>query len=290
MAGRGLTNVQCITQEVCKVILSNIWSEFVNFPETVDQMLTAILQMEDKWQFPSAFGGVDGCHIPMKCSSGGNEARKEYFNLKMFCSIVMMGIAGVDYKFLCTSLGLPGSSNDACTFQNIVGNDFLPEIQKVVKLPNGNELQLPTILLGDSAFPHHVWLQKPFGNTTLSRKQSHFNYCLSRPRMVTECAFGQLKGRWRLLYWKSEVNQHSLKVNILACIALHNIGIEKEDSINRKFDLSYDKNDNTRKSPEELRRRILKMVSSKSYLDTSKGAAILRDNICDYLWSKKGII
>ena len=108
--------------------------------------------------------------------------------------------------------------------------------------------------------------------------------------MVTECAFGQLKGRWRLLYWKSEVNQHSLKVNILACIVLHNIGIEKEDSINRKFDLSYDKNDNTRKSPEELRRRILKMVSTKSYLDTSKDAAILRNNICDYLWSKKGII
>ena len=104
--------------------------------------------------------------------------------------------------------------------------------------------------------------------------------------MVTECAFGQLKGRWRLLYRKSEVNQHSLKVNILASIVLHNICIEKEDSISRKLDVSYDKNHNTRKSPEELR-RILKMVSSKSYLDTSKGAAILRNNICDYFWSKK---
>ena len=36
MAGRGLTSVQCITQEICKVIVSNLWSEFVNFPETVD--------------------------------------------------------------------------------------------------------------------------------------------------------------------------------------------------------------------------------------------------------------
>ena len=47
MTGRGLTNVQCITQEVCKVIVSNIWSEFVSFPETVDQMLTVILQLKD---------------------------------------------------------------------------------------------------------------------------------------------------------------------------------------------------------------------------------------------------
>ena len=74
----------------------------------------------------------------------------------------MMGIIGTDYKFLWTSVGLPGSSNDACTFQasrlyqSIVANDFLPEIQKVVKLPNRNELQLPQILLGDSAFQHHV--------------------------------------------------------------------------------------------------------------------------------------
>ena len=104
--------------------------------------------------------------------------------------------------------------------------------------------------------------------------------------MVTECTFGQLRGKWRLLYRKSEVNQHSLKVNILACIVLHNICIEKGDSISRKLDLPYDKNDNTRKSPEELR-RILKMVSSKSFLYTSKGAAKLINNICDYLWSKE---
>ena len=73
-----------------------------------------------------------------------------------------MGISGAEDKLLWTSVGLPGSSNDAFTFQafrlyqNVVGNDLLPEIQKVVKLPNGNELQLPPILLGDSAFPHHV--------------------------------------------------------------------------------------------------------------------------------------
>ena len=112
--------------------------------------------MEDKWQFPDAFSGVEDCRIPMKCPHGGNEARKKI--KKKY----LMGISGAEDKFLWTSIGLPGSSNDAFTFQtfrlyqNVVGNDLLPEIQKVVKLPNGNELQLPPILLGDSAFPHHV--------------------------------------------------------------------------------------------------------------------------------------
>ena len=59
--------------------------------------------------------------------------------------------------------------------------------------------------------------------------------------MVTECAFSQRKGGWQLLYSKSEVNQRSLKVKVLACIVLHNICIEKGDSISRKLDLPYDK-------------------------------------------------
>ena len=56
--------------------------------------------------------------------------------------------------------------------------------------------------------------------------------------MVTKCAFGQLKGRWGLIHRKREVNQHSLKVNVLACIVLHNIYIENRDSISRKLELS----------------------------------------------------
>ena len=65
--------------------------------------------MEDKQEFSSAFGGVDGCHIPMKCPSGGNEVKKEYYKLKTFFSIVVVGIVKADYKFLRTSVGLPGS-------------------------------------------------------------------------------------------------------------------------------------------------------------------------------------
>ena len=49
----GLTTVQFITHELFKVIVSNHWSEFDNFAQTADQMLTEILQMEDKYQFPN---------------------------------------------------------------------------------------------------------------------------------------------------------------------------------------------------------------------------------------------
>ena len=82
------------------------------------------------------------------------------------------------------------------------------------------------------------------------------------------------------------MNKHTLKVNVLVCIVLDNICVEKGDIIGRKLDLPYAKNDNTRNSPEELR-TILEIVSSRCYLDTPKDAAILRKNISDYLRNKK---
>ena len=77
--------------------------------------------------------------------------------------------------------------------------------------------------------------------------------------MVTECEFGQLKGCWRVLYRKREATQESLKINILACIVLHNIYIEKEDLITQNLDFTYDSVTNRKISSEELR-DILNMV------------------------------
>ena len=51
-------------------------------------MLRAIFKMESMWQFPGAFGGIDGCHIPIKRPDDGNEARKEYYNFKIFIPLL----------------------------------------------------------------------------------------------------------------------------------------------------------------------------------------------------------
>ena len=69
------------------------------------------------------------------------------------------------------------------------------------------------------SYKNHLEIHFPLGSSC--------TYRLSRARMVTECAFGQLKERWRIFYRKSEGNQHSLKVNVSACILLHNMCIGK---------------------------------------------------------------
>ena len=75
-------------------------------------------------------------------------------------------------------------------------------------------------------------------------------------------------------------------MSVLACIVLPNIKKEKKDRINHSMDLTFDQNSNKINSPEDIRRN-LKMVSGLNTADTSKGAASLRNDICEYLWFKK---
>ena len=68
--------------------------------------------------------------------------------------------------------------------------------------------------------------------------------------MVTECAFGQLKGGWRVVCRKCEASQESLKINILACKAQHSNWFEKGDLITQNLDLTYGSVTNRKRSSE----------------------------------------
>ena len=59
-------------------------------------------------------------------------------------------------------------------------------------------------------------------------QQRNFKYSLSRARMVTEGAYGQLKGRWRVLLRKSESSQDNVRITTLACMVLHNTCIARK--------------------------------------------------------------
>ena len=47
--------------------------------------------------------------------------------------------------------------------------------------------------------------------------------------MVTENAYGMLKGRWRILYKQTECRMYNLKYVIMSCIMLHNLCISVND-------------------------------------------------------------
>ena len=60
-----------------------------------------------------------------------------------------------------------------------------------------DDLCIPLLLVGDSAYPLLLWLMKSFAHLlTLMTEQEHFIYCLYRVRVVVDVGFGRLKACW----------------------------------------------------------------------------------------------
>ena len=80
--GVGLATVDVIVKEVCVPIIKNLWRRAVtnHFPTSEQDFTEAMVDMNQLWQFPCCWGAIDGCHIPIQCPPGGEEACKEYHN------------------------------------------------------------------------------------------------------------------------------------------------------------------------------------------------------------------
>ena len=85
MVGLAESTVCQIVVEVCKAIVEELWSEVDHrFPKSDEGFKEKLLDMDAEWQFPSAFYGIDGSQLPIKCPNGGQEAMKQYYSLKTF--------------------------------------------------------------------------------------------------------------------------------------------------------------------------------------------------------------
>ena len=158
---------------------------------------------------------------------------------------------------------------------------MLPNVGKHV-----GKVNIPPLIIADSAFPQHTWLMKPYTDAVLRPQQKYFNYKLSRARMVSECAYGQLKGRWRVLPKKNESDKEQVRITVLACMVLHNVCIMQGDTISKKLDLTIDPASNEKKEGEEVR-KLLQMRESKRIHDNSKEASAIRNSLTVKLFAEK---
>ena len=187
MVGRGVATVSSIVLEVWQVLVDYLRTESMssNMPKSQEDFQGKILDMEELWQFPCCWVALDGCHIPIKCPPGGLEACKEYHNFKNFYSTVLMAVVDSHYRSVWGSCGYPGNSHDAIIFRstnlwNSIQDGLLPNVGKAV-----GEVNVPPLIIADSAFRLRTWFMKPYTNALLSPQQRYFNYRLSRGRMVS---------------------------------------------------------------------------------------------------------
>ena len=158
----------------------------------------------------------------------------------------MQGVVDHKYHFTDIYIGCPGSVHDArvlahsSLYEKAIGENLLPSSSRSIAGES-----VPLFILGDSAYPLMTWLMKPFPhNSMLSDQQKIYNYRTSRARIVVENAYGRLKGRWRRLMKKNEMDVRNIPVVISACCVLHNMCEIHGDTFND----SWLQQDNTQNS------------------------------------------
>uniref|UniRef100_A0A914WUG6 DDE Tnp4 domain-containing protein n=1 Tax=Plectus sambesii TaxID=2011161 RepID=A0A914WUG6_9BILA len=148
--------------------------------------------------------------------------------LQHTCILVLMGVAGPDYRYILADIGAPAGANDSGVFGlTSFGRDLhngrahLPAGE--YKLPlSSTQARVPYMLVGDAAFPLLPHLMKPHPAANRTMAQRIFDYRLSRSQRVVENAFRLLATRWRVLRKPITTEPPFATKIVHACICLHN--------------------------------------------------------------------
>ena len=202
--GVSKSTVCVVTKGVCAAIVEHLLPEYIKIP-TGAALDENVRNFREDHGFPQCAGAVDGTHIPIVSPT---ECPADYYNRKGWHSIILQGTVDHARRFIDVYVGWPGRVHDARVFANSSlyqrgqTNSLLSSQPKSIA---GRDI--PLVILGDPAYPLLTWLMKAFPNNGhLSQQQKTFNYRLSRARVVVEHCYGRLKGRWRCLLKRLDVD------------------------------------------------------------------------------------
>lgn len=259
------STANCIFHDVCKAIVECLYDKFVYLPRNPDEWNQELRNFLENWEFPCV-GAWDGFHVYISTKL------KNFYSFKKRYSVTNMGFIGNNKRFMWAAVGAPGSTHDSRLLKNC---NIYSDINNGHVLPNkslslSSYGKIPFTTVGDSAFPSHPWLLKPYKECTRVPKQRYFNKRLCSARVVSEHAYGMLKGRWRIIYKKTECHLDNISLLIMTCIALHNICIHRCDPCKPRWRLDIQE---------------LNLIRNGSTVDADSDTS--KEIIANWLWDIK---
>ena len=220
--GVGKSTVCSIVKQVCEVLAGILLPRYIFFPQNQQEVQDQIDDFRDRVGFPQVVAALDGCHVPIIAPL---QSPEDYVNRKGFHAVTLQGLVDSNYRFVDIFVGWPAKVHDARVFQNsplfshCCARTFLPlQLSQVI-----SGVRVPPLIVGDSAYALSDWLMKPFtDNGNLTLEQVNFNKILSMTRVVVENAYGRLKGRFRCIAKRLDLDVETVCLVIAACCVLHN--------------------------------------------------------------------
>ncbi|KAK7925393.1 hypothetical protein WMY93_007703 [Mugilogobius chulae] len=229
--GVGLSTCCRITQEVVTAINFVLKPKYIRHP-TAAELRVIVQGFRDRWHFPQVAGAIDGTHIKIRAPA---ENSASYYNRKGDYSIILQAVVDHRLRFWDINVGRAGKIHDARVFalsslyQRGMDGKLFPDWRETFE-----GVDVPLVLLGDSAYPLLPWLMKPYPEgAAVTADQINFNFKLSQARMAVERAFGRLKGRWRCLLKECDAHITFVSRIVSACCVLHNyLEVHEEEYLN----------------------------------------------------------
>lgn len=155
------------------------------------------------------------------------------------------------YRFLYINVGSPGRCNDSQLYESSKLKQQIlhsPVLQQMTRIIHG--VQVPIVLIGDSAFRLSANMMKPYPFQLQQEDlKRNFNYALSKCRRVVENAFGHLKARFRRVGKGIDNSMDNVSLIIKSSCVLHNYLNERNDDLNISWLLNQQKDDNVLVKP-----------------------------------------
>ena len=170
--------------EVCNTIYSCLKEEYLKILQKKEDWKPIAEKTQERWQFHNCIGAVDGKHISILHPK---DSGSDFYNYKVFFSIVMLAIFDYDYKFLFVDAGCQRRISDRGAFRNLAFSKVLERgklnLPDPVPIPTSTDPTwlheqndtLPYEFVANDAFPLGKHSKKPYPQTNLNDRKRMFN-------------------------------------------------------------------------------------------------------------------
>uniref|UniRef100_A0A3P8RMA7 DDE Tnp4 domain-containing protein n=1 Tax=Amphiprion percula TaxID=161767 RepID=A0A3P8RMA7_AMPPE len=229
MFGVGIATVCIIVRQVTVAIVERLYRRFVSLPS--GQRLDDTIRGFRQRRYPQCAGAIGGTHIPIAPPRDNPE---HYLNRRGWHSVILQAVVDHDVRFWSSPT---------------VNSIFVRRVFQKSLLSDG--VEIPLHLIGDASFPLKPWLMKGYGERhQLSPEQRRFTFALASARSVVDAAFARLKGRWRCLLKKSDIDVSMMPRVVAACCVLHNVCQQRGDGFLPEWSFETDPSGNYLVQPE----------------------------------------